>query len=183
MTIRTLLAATALATAGVTACATSQPEPMRAADAPELAPQTKAEISALNDLASIFIDAEALYREAAVMPDNDQRVNVSLEALADQRTVELEKLQNRVTTLGGEADQFGEALGTGHRVFTIARTAFSDDTEVAIEEVLRGERYIVDQINKHMTETYTPETKAMLKTIRTQVQADIDSLVNLKKEV
>ena len=172
------------AAALLSACAmTSEPNPTAVAEQQMVEPASAAEIERLNDFTSAMIDAEALYKEAANMPDNDEGVRVYLGELASKRAEQREYLQARVEALGGNADVAGEALGTGHRIFTQIRTAFSDDTEVAIEEVLRGEHYLVDQIGKIMTASPSTDTADLLSTIRTDIQSDIVDLEALDQAV
>lgn len=114
----------------------------------KLADAREEEVEMLNDVTSIFIDAEALYGDAAKLPDNDETVRMIISEIAQERSAQRADLQSYVSQLGGEPDSMGEALGAGHRVFTQMRTAFSNDSAVALQEVLRGERYIVDEIGK-----------------------------------
>ncbi|MFC7291889.1 PA2169 family four-helix-bundle protein [Hirschia litorea] len=114
----------------------------------KLADAREEEVEMLNDVTSIFIDAEALYGDASKLPDNDDQVRMIITEIAQERAAQRADLQAYVNELGGEPDSMGEALGAGHRAFTQMRTAFSNDSAVALEEVLRGERYIVDEIGK-----------------------------------
>ena len=134
-------------------------------------------------MVSILIDASALYKEAATIPDNEPAISQHLELLAAERDQQREYLQARVVALGGKADTMGEALGTGHRAFTLLRTAVDNDTEVAIEEVLRGERYIVEEIGKIQTTGLTPDSVELLNSLRENVQDDIVTLEALDRAV
>lgn len=183
MLFRTALLATALSLTG--ACAmTSEPAPQRLADAPALSESRTEEIGTLNHLASVFIDANNLYAQAAELPDNDgKRVPASLSALAGARDEIATDLQERVVALGGEADTMGEAAGSGHVAFTYLRTALDNDTEVAVEEAIRGETYIRDEVSKALAMSLTPESRTMLQQISVQVKADLASLQQLDREV
>lgn len=160
------------------ACAmTNEPAQVTAsATQPVVAAPNAGEVENLNDLASAMIDAEKLYTEAAQMPDNDPAVRAELEALAKERGEQREYLQERIAVLGGEPDTAGEALGTGHRIFTSIRTAFADDTEVAIEEVLRGERYLVNEIGEIMTTSPSDDTVDLLTVFRDDIEVHIEEL-------
>jgi uncharacterized protein (TIGR02284 family) len=183
MLFRTALMVTALSLTG--ACAmSSDPAPQRLADAPALSESRTEEIGQLNHLASIFIDANNLYAQAAELPDdNGSRVPASLKALATAREEIATELQERVVALGGEADTMGEALGSGHVAFTYLRTAIDNDTEVAVEEAIRGETYIRDEIDKALQTSMTADSKAMLQRVSAQVKADLASLQKLDREV
>ena len=138
-----------------------------------------AEIEALNHIISILIDAEALYADAANIPDSNEQVRDILAQYAIRRGDQAIELQERVAALGGTADEWGEAIGTTHRALTQFRTLFDNDTEVAIEEVLRGERYIVDEIGEALTGDLTPQGEIILEALRVQVVADIERLETL----
>ncbi|MAK61555.1 MAG: hypothetical protein CMK09_11285 [Ponticaulis sp.] len=165
------------------ACAvTSEPANYEAAQTqPDVAPASAAEIERLNDLVSVYIDAEALYTEAAELPDNQPMVREELAKLAEERSKQREYLQARVAKLGGEPDTAGEALGTTHRVFTEMRTVFSEDSEAAIEEVLRGERYIVEEISEFMTTSPTEDTVELLVILRDDAEIHIEELEKLDR--
>jgi len=85
-------------------------------------------------------------------------------------------IQDRVIALGGRPATMGEALGTGHRTFTALRRAVDDDTEVAIEEVLRGEEYIRDELAKVAKADLTPQTAALIGKLQVSVNAEIARL-------
>jgi uncharacterized protein (TIGR02284 family) len=167
------------------ACAmTSEPAPQRLEDSGNLSESRTEEIGELNHLASIFIDANNLYAQAAELPDNDaKRVPASLSALADARGEIATELQERVVALGGEADTMGEAAGSGHVAFTYLRTAIDNDTEVAVEEAIRGKKYIRDEVNKALGMSLTAESRTMLQQVSAQVKADLASLEGLDKDI
>lgn len=148
-------------------------------DESNLTAETQAEIDALNGIISILIDAEEIYSQAADMPDDNEDVRMILADLAVERENQTIALQKRVRALGGEPDEFGEAVGTTHRAFAQLRTIVDNDTEVAIEEVLRGERYIVDEIGKLLTGDITPEGELILETLRNEVYLDIQRLEDI----
>ena len=151
-------------------------------DETNLSDEARAEIDALNGIISILIDARAIYDQASDMPDDNEMVRSVIKDLASEREAQLIALQQRVESIGGEADQFGEAVGTGHRAFAQVRTVFDDDTEVAIEEVLRGERYIVDEIGKTLVGDISAEGETILEALRDEVYADIKRLEDLDDE-
>ena len=148
-------------------------------DEANLSAEARAEIDAMNKITSILIDAEAIYTQASDMPDKNEGVRLFLKDLAAERESQTVALQQRVLALGGEPDQFGEAVGTTHRAFASLRTLFDNDTEVAIEEVLRGERYIVEKIGKVLEGDISEEGETILETLRADVMADITRLEDL----
>lgn len=141
-----------------------------------------AEIAELNELVSIYIDASTLYDEAADIPDNDEAVRDELQSLASERAKERDDLQARVIALGGRPDEMGQAVGTGHRAFTQLRTLVDQDSEVAIEEVLRGEKYIAEEIDEALEGTITVETREMLTALKSETQQNIADLEKLDRQ-
>ncbi|MGB3625361.1 MAG: PA2169 family four-helix-bundle protein [Henriciella sp.] len=141
----------------------------------------QAEVAGLNELTRVYIDAAALYKQAADIPDDTKSLKPALLELAKEKNAQRDMLQDRVLTLGGAPAEHGEALGTAHRGFTALRTVVDDDTEVAIEEVLRGERYILDKINEIMPKTVTPETRTLLAELRTDTETEIARLEMMDK--
>ncbi|MEL6286414.1 MAG: DUF2383 domain-containing protein [Pseudomonadota bacterium] len=165
------------------ACATSEPpRPGLSADMTSLSESRIEEIGALNSVATLLIDAETSYRNAARMTDNGRRVRASLNALADQRAKELLKVQRRVNALGGEADQYGGAFGAPSRLYADLRTVVANDTEVAIDATLRVENALLKRIKAKLPDTRTDRSRTLLRTIHGQVAADIRSLERLKAE-
>ncbi|KCZ91709.1 PA2169 family four-helix-bundle protein [Hyphomonas johnsonii] len=154
----------------------SQQEQAAASQSAAEAPYLKAEVTALNKLAAIYIDAAALYKQAADIPDENNGLKEMLLSLHDYRNGEREVIQDRVIALGGQPATMGEALGTGHRTFTALRTAVDNDSEVAVEEVLRGEEYIRDELAKVAAKDLTPETSALIAKLQVSVKAEITKL-------
>ncbi|WP_300390777.1 PA2169 family four-helix-bundle protein [Henriciella sp.] len=181
---RILLASAALALPfGMTACSSAGLTESESAAVQQTAQQSEAmkeEISELNRLTRIYIDAAALYKQAADIPDEKNGLKPVLLDLAKKRNAQRDLLQARVITLGGNPAEHGQALGTMHRSFTAMRTIVDKDTEVAVEEVLRGERYLLEEINKAMDAAVTPDTRSMLAQLRTDADAQIARLEALK---
>ena len=139
------------------------------------------EIAELNELTSIYIDAAALYKQAADIPDENNGLKPALLELAKEKNAQRDALQERVLLMGGDPAEHGQALGTAHRGFTALRTIVDNDTEVAVEEVLRGERYIRDEIADAMTKVTTPESRQLLAALRTDAEQQISRLEAVDK--
>ncbi len=177
---RHLAAASALALAlGLGACANAgmtSTEKFAVETAPEPSASQKQDIASLNKLIPVYIDAAALYKQAADIPDKHPDLKPYLLDLAQQRQADREHMQAFVIAMGGKPAQYGEAIGTGHRTFTELRTLVDQDAEVAVEEVLRGERYIVDQIGGVLAGDVGPEMAGMLEDLRKEARANIAKL-------
>ncbi|MEM5518829.1 PA2169 family four-helix-bundle protein [Henriciella sp. AS95] len=184
---KTLLAGVALALPlSFAACSSAGLTPSEQAVAEanvEMSETVQKEVAELNKLTSIYIDAAALYKQAADIPDDTKSLKPALLELAKEKNMQRDLLQDRVLEMGGKPAEHGEALGTVHRGFTSLRTIIDNDTEVAMEEVLRGERYILDELNKAMPNTVTPETKQLLASLRTDAEAEISRLEQIDETI
>lgn len=151
--IRTALIA--LACIGAVGCATAEAP---RTETSEIAGnrQEERDIDALNSIASIVIDSAALYREAAQLADGSG-VRDELNRFAEQHDRLAADLQTEITRRGGVPTESGKALGFGHRVFADIRTVFADDDKVATREVVRAERYLVDEMQEAIN---NPEVSA-----------------------
>ncbi len=142
-----------------------------------------ADIASLRGLTSILIDANSLYAAAADEADNAAYAQ-QIRTLAGRRGGMADEFQARVMTLGGAPQENGQALGTAHRVFMEARLLGENDTKVAVQEALRGETYLVDQLTEASTnQELSSATRAFVngqiagvRTDRDRLQAYADTL-------
>lgn len=187
MLYRHIAAASALAlAAGLGACANagmSEAQQFAVETAPEPDAAQKTDIAALNELIPVYIDAAALYKQAADIPDNEPDLKPVLLDLAKDRQADREKMQDIVVAMGGKPAELGEAVGTGHRAFTGLRTIVDQDSEVAVEEVLRGERYIEEQISGVLAGDVSDSTANMLKKMREDTRTKIAKLEQIDDAV
>jgi uncharacterized protein (TIGR02284 family) len=139
---------------------------------------TETEIETLNQMVSILIDANTLYREAAALPD-EPGIAAPIIKIADKRNVQRSELQDIIMESGAAPDTYGEALGTAHRSWTQARTAMESDTKVAIQEVLRGEYYIIKIIDECHQGPLSEKSSDWLNVLKEDVNTDIETLQTL----
>ncbi|WP_321487834.1 PA2169 family four-helix-bundle protein [uncultured Hyphomonas sp.] len=151
--------------------------------APQQTEIQKTDTAALNKLIPDYIDAAALYKRAADIPDKDRELKPILIKLAQERQADRERMQNLVVAMGGEPAELGEAVGTGHRTFTELRTLVADDSEVAVEEVLRGERYLEEQISSVLAGDVSDATAGMLEDMREDTRTKITLLEKIDDAV
>lgn len=150
------------------------PDPVAAKEmAGSTAMQEEAKI--LNRMISILSDANTLYAEAANM-SNDATVTKELSGLAVERRQFGTDLQAHVADLGAMPAQSGEALGTAHRAWTQGRRLLENDTLIAAEEVLRGENYLVDEVEALLDQPLSPSTREMLVEELANIISDRDHL-------
>lgn len=140
------------AAALMAACATDPVPSANMAQQSAMAPVTdaahrEADADALQGLTRILIDAQELYRDAAVEAENET-YTAELERLAAARAGMTETFQTRIIQMGEPAPQEGQPLGSAHRAFMEARTLGDEDTKAAVEEALRGENYLADQMRE-----------------------------------
>ena len=180
MMYRFIAAASAIAiTASLGACANagmSESQKFAVETAPQQTAIQKTDTAALNKLIPDYIDAAALYKRAADIPDSNPDLKPILLSLAKDRQADRERMQNLVVAMGGKPAELGEAVGTGHRIFTEIRTVVDKDSEVAVEEVLRGERYLEEQIGAVLAGDVSDSTADMLKKMREDVRGKISML-------
>lgn len=138
----------------------------------------RTEIETLNRMVSILIDANTLYHEAANIPD-EPGIAEPIRTLATKREGQRDELQKIIMTLGGAPDTYGEALGTAHRSWTQGRTVMENDTKVAIQEVLRGEYYIIEIIDGCHDVPLSEVSRNWLDDLRGDTEDDIEVLQSL----
>lgn len=168
-----LVLSAAAAATGLAACANHEPTPAPGTPAATAA-EINADIAALNDLTGVLIDAEALYREAAEIAENPE-LKAELNTLASERAALMAKFQTETRAMGAEPKTKGTALGTGHRIFADIRSAFDNNQQTAAGEVLRGENYLLDQMNKTLANPEVgSDVKSFVRGVIPAVEADRD---------
>ena len=140
------------------------------------------EARVLNRMVAILSDANTLYAEAANMSKDDE-VTVELAGLAAERRKFGHDLQAHVAELGAVPVQRGEALGTAHRAWTKGRALVQDDTLIAAEEVLRGENYLVDEIEVMLDKHLSASTRVMLERELANIVDDRDRLAGVCRDL
>ena len=90
----------------------------------------------------------------------------------------------RIKAMGVEADTMGSPVGPHVRLFGDIRTAFEDDSEVAVEEVLRSERYLATNIGEALEEgSLNQSSIQMLTELRDTIQVEIAKLEELDRQI
>lgn len=105
----------------------------------------RADITALNHIAAVLIDARRLYARAASLANMDQDLVGMLERTLGERAMLLSDVQERVRMLSGTPQTTGSLL-----VFFDVRAIIGRDLDTAMAEIERGEAYLRDEIRKCM---------------------------------
>ena len=184
---RTLLAAAALALPiTMSACSTAalnSSEQAVVESNVQYSEAVQAEVKELNELTRIYIDAVNLYQQAANTSKDLYTLKPELVEMAQTRNNQRAMLQDRVIAMGAKPAEYGETFGTVRRSLTSLRSVVGDKDDVAIQEVLRGERYILQEINRAMDTAVTPESRTLLGQLRTDTDAQIARLLEIEKTV
>jgi uncharacterized protein (TIGR02284 family) len=118
------------------------------------------DITALNHISQVLIDAGGVYQRAEAMADDPNAKGV-IGGVIEERRKMLVEMRERVRAMGGKPVREGSALGGGHSVFMKLRSFFERDTKVAAAEVDRGEDFLRDEIRKAMrNDKLSAETRA-----------------------
>jgi uncharacterized protein (TIGR02284 family) len=180
--LRVLAVAAALA---LGACAQmnsdARPDPTAAALL-QADPAVATETQSLNRLTRIAIDANRLYDQAADVAD-DADLQAALRTMSEQRKTFALRLQNRVAMLGGKPAETGQATGAVRRSFLALRGLVQNDSVAAAEEVYRGETFIIDQLDRALQGSLTPESRLMVQTEFDRVTATRERVEQVKAQI
>jgi|CXWL01.1.fsa_nt_gi uncharacterized protein (TIGR02284 family) len=171
--------ACALSVVALSACSTNPAPNMSAQSVTPAAERTNtqnADISTLQGITRNLIDASSLYSAAAQDSEN-VAYKAQLNALSDRRRTMTNLFQAHVAGMGAAPVELGEPGGTAHRVFMEARTLGTDDTKVAVQEALRGENYLLNEITvASLNMNLSAGTRSFLNQQIREVTADRDRL-------
>jgi uncharacterized protein (TIGR02284 family) len=145
-------------------------------------PAIASETQSLNRLTRIAIDANRLYDQAADYAD-DADLQAALRGMSEQRKTFALRLQNRVAMLGGKPAETGQATGAIHRSFLALRGLVQDDSVAAAEEVYRGETYIIDQLDRALQGSLTPESRQMVQNEFERVESARERVEQVKAQI
>ncbi len=159
----------------------ARPDPALAA-VMQADPAIAAETQSLNRLTRIAIDANRLYDQAAEYAD-DPDLQAALRGISEQRKTFALQLQDRVAMLGGEPAETGQATGAIHRSFLALRSLVQDDSVAAAEEIYRGETFIIDQLNRTLQGSLTPESRQMVRAQYDRVAATRERVEQVKAQI
>ena len=137
--------------------------------------QEDRDVDMLNSIASVVIDSASLQREAAETAESAD-LRQGLYSFAAQLDELAEEFQKEIARRGGVPTESGQALGLGHRIFADIRSVFADDDKVASREVVRAQRYLVEEMQNAQND---PDASA---SARSFVQARVAEVKKIRDE-
>lgn len=139
------------------------------------------DISVLNGLIKTTIDSVNGYREAAEAKDSSQFVAMFFDR-ANEREDVAERLQQAVTSMGGNPEDDGSLLASAHRTFMdLKATIMGNDEKAVVSEVERGEDVIKAKYESALEDSaLSPSTRSLIADCYTSVKQGHDQMRDLK---
>jgi uncharacterized protein (TIGR02284 family) len=139
------------------------------------------DISTLNGLIATTIDSADGYTEAAKDSQNS-RFTALFTSRASERRAIATRLQQHVTTLGGNAEDDGTLLAGAHRVFLNLKSLVTgNDDKAIINEVEAGEDHIKAKFEDALEDTkLSPTVRDLIETSYVSVKAGHDEMRDIK---
>lgn len=139
------------------------------------------DISTLNSLIATTLDSVDGYTEAAKEAQNTSFVTL-FSGLAGERRDLVSRLQQEVTSLGGEPEDDGTVLAGAHRVFLDLKSVVTGhDDKAIINEVEAGEDHIKAKYEDALVDSeLSPTVLALLESAYESVKAGHDEIRDIK---
>jgi len=123
-------------------------------------PRHRADIAALNRIAALLVDATRLYARAARLTEAAEAVE-GIERTLGERAQLLGDIHQRVRDMDVRPSRDGSMLGAAQKAWLDVRALFERDSEAALAEVERAEKYLRDEVRRCMRrEELSAETRA-----------------------
>jgi uncharacterized protein (TIGR02284 family) len=143
-----------------------------------------ADITVLNHIATILIDARRLYHRAARLADEDRDAVTRIELTMGERSMLLNEIHERMHALGAPRTESPSMLGAAHMAFLDVRSVFERDVKSALAEVDRGEKYLGDELRKAMRrDDVSADTRAFLGVVLDRVVSGEMRIAGKREEV
>jgi uncharacterized protein (TIGR02284 family) len=139
------------------------------------------DISTLNGLIATTIDSADGYTEAAKDSQNSRFTTLFTSRASERRAIAT-RLQQQVTTLGGNAEDGGTLLAGAHRVFLNLKSLVTgNDDKAIINEVEAGEDHIKAKFEDALEDTkLSPTVRDLIETSYVSVKAGHDEMRDIK---
>lgn len=133
--------------------------------------------SKLNDLYQYLQDSRNGYQECAASVD-DRILKQKLQDLASKRQTMLDELRNCAAQVGVTLKDSGSTEGFLHRLFIDIKSLLSGgDKNSIINEIERGESYLIDAYQKVLLENFASESlKSICERQLEQVKTDVQQV-------
>lgn len=142
---------------------------------------TSHDISTLNSLIATTLDSVDGYSEAAKDSENT-RFTALFTSRASERRAVATRLQQQVTTLGGNAEDDGTILAGAHRLFLNLKSVVTgSDDKAIINEVEAGEDHIKAKFEDALGDMeLSPAVRALIEECYTSVKEGHDEMRDIK---
>lgn len=142
---------------------------------------TSHDIRTLNGLIATTIDSVDGYRSSAEAVDSPRFAEL-FTARAGERSSVAEQLRAGVRRLGGNPEDDGTLLASGHRAFLNLKAAVSArDDKAIVNEVERGEDHIKAKYEAALADdSLSPETRSLIEAGYGSVRSGHDEMSQLK---
>ncbi|MET0365361.1 MAG: PA2169 family four-helix-bundle protein [Sphingobium sp.] len=139
------------------------------------------DVSALNSLIATTLDSVEGYTEAAKDTKNAS-FQTLFTGLAGERRQLVSRLQQEVSTLGGDPEDDGTVLASAHRVFLNLKSVVTGhDDKAIINEVEAGEDHIKAKYEDALGDRdLSPAVQALISSAYESVKAGHDEIRDIK---
>jgi uncharacterized protein (TIGR02284 family) len=139
------------------------------------------DISTLNNLIATTLDSVDGYAEAAKAAETGRFTALFTQGAGERRAV-ASRLQQYVSSLGGEPEDDGTVLAGAHRVFlNLKALVTGHDDKAIIDEVEAGEDHIKGVFEDALGDmTLSPDVRALIEEAYVSVKAGHDEVRDLK---
>ncbi|MGH7023148.1 MAG: ferritin-like domain-containing protein [Caulobacteraceae bacterium] len=137
----------------------------------------------LNGLVETTLDSALGYEQAADLARNPRFKAVFGSRVAARRKLAGE-LEDQVRAAGGVPSTAGTVIGPVHRAFVALRGRFSGQSDrPVVEEVERGEAFILDQFDRAARQNALPdEARGLVERALVHIRENHDEIEGLKAE-
>ena len=131
---------------------------------------------ALNSLYQTLQDSRNGYQECAERVA-DEVATLRFRDLSNKRQQMLEELKSTVSTKGENLEEKGSLTAAAHRIFVDIKSLFTrGDRKAIVNEIERGENYLLDTYKKALNEDLTLDIRSLLENQAQAVQNDLISV-------
>lgn len=144
-------------------------------------PDNSHDISTLNGLIATTIDSANGYEEAAKDSETGRFTPIFTRRAAERRSI-ASRLQQEVTSLGGDAADDGTLLAGAHRVFLNLKSVVTgNDDKAIINEVEAGEDHIKAKFEDAVADhDLSPTIRAVIESAYASVKEGHDEIRDIK---